>query len=231
MAYCVLNNSKHFHWHTKSEYVEAPTYNRPFSHPCHVHCVSLWLEPTDIDQIYKVLKQAGEISGGANKNTGGGAAGGPGAVGGDNTFLQAVLKLKNGPKMGATGSSTLAGAVTAAMAQQSQQTSSTTTTTTAQQQQLPDINVINVPEYPERISRRGGGGGGPLKPGGLQQPQQNKGLSAPLADISSSGPKTKLSSSSHVSLLFLKCVCYEAFSCFPQEINYYTHTQTYTELC
>lgn len=193
MAYCVLNNSKHFHWHTKSEYVEAPTYNRPFSHPCHVHCVSLWLEPTDIDQIYKVLKQAGEISGGANKNTGGVAAGGGGGVGGDNTFLQAVLKLKNGPKMGATGSSTLAGAVTAAMAQQSQQTSSTTTTTATQQQQLPDINVINVPEYPERISRRGGGGGGPLKPGaggGLQQPQQNKGLSAPLADISSSGPKT-----------------------------------------
>lgn len=197
-----------------------------------------------------MLKQAGEISGGANKNiasagvsvaggaTGGGsAAAGAGASGGENTFLQAVLKLKNGPKMGATGSSTLAGAVTAAMAQQSQQPS------------LPDINVINVPEYPERISRRGGGAGGGATMGsmkasggggggGLQQPQQNKGLSAPLADISSSGPnqmkKSTLIFKSRVSIYFLfyfsiqstvcEFLCMEAFFCIfhPEIFNYYT---------
>lgn len=51
--------------------------------------------------------------------------------------------------------------------------------------QLPDINVINVPEYPERTSRRVVVP--TLKAPGPQQ-QQNKGLSAPLADLSSSGP-------------------------------------------
>lgn len=158
-----------------------------------------------------MLKQAGEISGGANKNlsSASGAAGGGER---ETSFVQAVLKLKNGTKMGATGSSTLAGTVTAALAQQqqqqAQQNSAPSSSAAGQQQQhpLPDINVINVPEYPERISRRGvvgpmkGGGGG--AGGVLQQPpQQNKGLSAPLADISSSGPNgTKtLSFSSHVS--------------------------------
>lgn len=164
------------------------------------HCKS---EPTDIDQIYKVLKQAGEISGGPNKNlssatggvgAGGGGGGGVAAVsGGETSFVQAVLKLKNSTKIGATGSSTLAGTVTAALAQQQQSQE-------PPQHPLPDINVINVPEYPERISRRGvvGGVGAPIKAigtgniGGLQQTtQQNKGLAAPLADISSSGPNGK----------------------------------------
>ena len=188
-----------------------------------------------------MLKQAGQISGGANKNlsssktttttttgggSGGGAAGantnsggGGGGPGGETSFVQAVLKLKNGGgggggaaggnKMGTTGSSTLAGTVSAALAQQQQQSQQQPSANSAQHP-LPDINVINVPEYPERISRRTGGpgAGGPLKAGevasssrgggggagGLQQPpQQNKGLSAPLADISSSGPNGKIS--------------------------------------
>lgn len=124
---------------------------------------------------------------------GGGGSGGGGTA--NKNITAAVeafsgLKLKNGAKMGGT--------VSAAMAQQQQLTGGSA--------QPPEINVlINVPEYPERPSRRGpgmmkaaaaaiigGGGGGPGGGGasiGMQQPQQqSKGLAAPLADISSSGP-------------------------------------------
>lgn len=186
-----------------------------------------------------MLKQAGEISGGANKNlsstTTGGAAGvaavaggatntSSGGLGGETSFVQAVLKLKNGTKMGATGSSTLAGTVTAALAQQQSQQPSSLPGGGGQQQQhpLPDINVINVPEYPERASRRVMTGPGKASGGVVlqQPPQQNKGLSAPLADISSSGPNGKtLIFKSRVSLVPLNFVC----GCDLLLLSNYTH--------
>lgn len=181
------------------------------------------LEPqSDVDQIYQVLRQAGALSGSASVSGGGGGGGVAGdiiiigsanknissaaasgaAVSAADTFAGAVKQLKNGGgKMGATGSSTLAGTVAAAMAQQQQQ-SAPSSTQQQQQPPLPDINVINVPEYPERVSRRAVG---PIKPGGLPQPplQQNKGLAAPLADISSSGPNESLIFKSPIARLFL----------------------------
>lgn len=54
-----------------------------------------------------------------------------------------------------------------------------------------DIPVVNVPDYPDRIitPRRG-----PFKSQGpnIQQPQNKQGLTAPMADMSSSGPHTSL---------------------------------------
>ncbi|XP_055687710.1 uncharacterized protein LOC129792563 isoform X4 [Lutzomyia longipalpis] len=82
-------------------------------------------KPNEIDQIYQVLKQAGEISNKSNEKTGNGAPTAP-----------------------------------------------------------PDINVIKAPECPERSALRRA----PPKvpPSQVVPPQQRQGLSAPLADVSSS---------------------------------------------
>lgn len=148
----------------------------------------------DVDQVYQVLKQAGALTGGGKFATGGFT----GHTGGD--VLVSGTANKNISSAAATGNSgggglgnapeTLAGVLKQAQQQQLLQQQQQL----QQQQPPPDINVINVPEYPERVSRRTAG---PLKPnaGGAtlpqppsQQQQQNKGLTAPLADISSSGP-------------------------------------------
>lgn len=48
-----------------------------------------------------------------------------------------------------------------------------------------DIPVVNVPEYPDRTPKRG-----PNKMQGTLTQQQKHGLTAPIADVSSSGPKS-----------------------------------------
>lgn len=62
-----------------------------------------------------------------------------------------------------------------------------------------DIPVVNVPDYPDRTPRRG-----PMKPLGPMVPQQRQGLTAPMADMSSSGPinAATISHNSLVSSLF-----------------------------
>lgn len=87
-----------------------------------------FLEPNDIDQIYRVLKQAGQIS--SNKTN-----------------------------------------------DKSTANNGTTTSTSIQQQEIP---TLNVPECPERTRR------GQLKPQG-QSTQVKTSLTAPIADVSSSG--------------------------------------------
>ncbi|ETN59751.1 hypothetical protein AND_008641 [Anopheles darlingi] len=127
-------------------------------------------KPPELDQIYQVLKQAGEISSGKVSQ-----------------LADSSLSSKGGAAAAAAAAAAASGGGGAG--------SASSTTGAAVTVPLLDIPVVKVPEYPDRAPWRGGG---PVKSQGPNYPHQKQGLSAPVVtDMSSSAIRVPVNLHTH----------------------------------